>query len=327
VRREDLWGRLATCGRLGVPSGPGLLYHAQCRGNACTICGLLLCGQVADLRGGRNYQPSRAVTEKPMTNRIACHCNGRHRPLMSVAALVAIVIPLVSASHLCAQSQDIAPSFEAASIKPTQVTGQGASIDRHPGMLLMKNVTLQDCIREAYGVTDSQIAGQDRLSPGRYDIVAKIPPQVTRNQYPAMLQTLLAERFKLAVHHGTKEMPVYLLVVAKNGPKIQAVEPGNGGIASPHAGYMSAVAITMPRLATFLSGPRAQLEHATIDRTGLSGSFTFKLEWTPDDKQSADTFGPSLFTALQEQLGLKLETGKAPMEILIIDHAEKPSEN
>jgi uncharacterized protein (TIGR03435 family) len=114
-----------------------------------------------------------------------------------------------------------------------------------------------------------------------------------------MLQTLLTERFKLAVHHGTKEMPVYLLVVARNGPRIQAVEPGNGGIASPHAGYMSAVAITMSRLATFLSGPRAQLDHATIDRTGLSGSFTFKLEWTPDDKQSADTLGPSLFTALQ----------------------------
>jgi uncharacterized protein (TIGR03435 family) len=93
---------------------------------------------------------------------------------MSVYALVAIVMPLVNAPHLCAQ--DIAPSFEAASIKPTQTTGQGASIDRHPGVLLMKNVTLQDCIREAYGVTDSQIAGQDRLSPGRYDIVAKIPP-------------------------------------------------------------------------------------------------------------------------------------------------------
>lgn len=90
---------------------------------------------------------------------------------------------------------------------------------------------------------------------------------------------------------------------------------------------MSAVSITMSRLATFLSGPRAQLEHTVVDHTGLSGTFTFKLEWTPDDKQGADTPGPSLVTALQEQLGLKLEAGKASMETLVIDHAEKPSEN
>jgi uncharacterized protein (TIGR03435 family) len=84
---------------------------------------------------------------------------------------------------------------------------------------------------------------------------------------------------------------------------------------------------SMPRLATFLSSARAQLEHTVIDHTGLSGAFTFKLEWTPDDKRSADTAGPSIITALQEQLGLKLETGKAPVEILVVDHAEKPSEN
>jgi uncharacterized protein (TIGR03435 family) len=246
---------------------------------------------------------------------------------MSLAGIVAIAIPLVIAPHLRAQSQDMAPTFEAASIKPTRMTGQGASIDRHPGMLVMKNVMLQDCIREAYGVTDSQIAGQNLLSPDRYDIVAKVPPGVTTNQHPAMLQALLAERFKLAVHHGTREMPVYLLVVAKNGPKIQAVEAGDHGGIESHSGYMSAKAITMSRLATFLSSARAQLEHAVVDHTGLSGTFTFKLEWTPDDKQGADTQGPSLPTALQEQLGLKLETGKAPMEILVIDHAEKPSEN
>jgi hypothetical protein len=206
-----------------------------------------------------------------MTSRIAYHSN--YRLSMSLAGIVAIVIPLATAPHLRAQSQDTAPSFEAASIKPTQMTGQGTSIDRHPGMLVMKNVTLQDCIREAYGVTDSQITGQNLLSLDRYDIVAKIPPGVTTDRHPAMLQALLAERFKLAVHHGTREMPVYLLVVAKNGPKIQAAQ---------------------------------------------------SLEWAPDDKQGADTQGPSLPAALQEQLGLKLETGKAPMEILVIDHAENP---
>jgi uncharacterized protein (TIGR03435 family) len=225
-----------------------------------------------------------------------------------------------------ALAQSVAPSFEAASIKPTQMTGQGESIDRHPGMLLMRNVTLQDCIREAYGVTDSQISGEKWLGPDRYDIVAKIPSGVTQSQNPAMLQTLLAERFKLALHHGTKELPVYLLVVAKNGPKIQPVEPGNGGVASK-PGQMTGRAITMQRLATFLSSARAQLEHTVVDQTGLSGNYTFKLEWTPEDKQSADAPGTSLLAALQEQLGLKLEAGKAPLELLVIDHAEKPSEN
>jgi uncharacterized protein (TIGR03435 family) len=218
-------------------------------------------------------------------------------------------------------------AFEAASIKPTQMTGQGVDIDRHQGMLVMKNVTLQDCIREAYGITDSQIAGEKWLSPDRYDVVAKIPPGTPPEQRSALLQALLAERFQLAVHRGTKELPVYVLVVAKNGPKIQAVESAKEGGVSSGPGSMSAKGITMARLALFLSSARAQLEHTVVDHTGLKGIFTFELKWTPDDKQDASTPGPSLSAALQEQLGLKLETAKAPVEILIIDHAEKPSEN
>jgi hypothetical protein len=112
---------------------------------------------------------------------------------MPLAGIVAIAIPLVTAPHLRAQSQDTAPSFEAASIKPTQMTGQGASIARYPGMLVMENVRLQDCIREAYGVTDSRIAGQNSLSADRYDIVAKIPPGVTTGQHPAMSLRITAE--------------------------------------------------------------------------------------------------------------------------------------
>lgn len=218
-------------------------------------------------------------------------------------------------------------SFEAASIKPSQATGQGIDIDRSRGMLQMKNVTLQDCIREAYGITDAQIDGEKWLRPDRYDIVAKIPSGAAPEQRPAMLQALLADRFQLAVHHGTKQMPVYVLVVAKNGPKIQAVEPDHAGGIDSSRGYMNAKGITMSRFALFLSSARAKLEHTVVDRTGLNGIFTFELRWTPDDKQDAGAAEPSLFTALQEQLGLKLETAKTPVEIMIIDHAEKPSEN
>jgi hypothetical protein len=200
TERLILWGRL-----LGVPSGSGRL----------------LIGPLSHAQRNSRTKP-RALKVQLMTTNFAYSSIGGVIHLMSLAGILGIAIPLVTAPHLRAQSQDMAASFEAASIKPTQMTGQGASIDRHSGMLLMKNVTLQDCIREAYGVTDSQIAGQDRLSSDRYDIVAKIPPGVASDQHPAMLQALLAERFKLAVHRGTKEMPVYLLVVAKNGPKMGA---------------------------------------------------------------------------------------------------------
>ncbi len=176
-------------------------------------------------------------------------------------------------------------------------------------------------------VTDSQITGQNLLSLDRYDIVAKIPPGVAADQHPAMLQALLAERFKLAVHLRDRKKCRYIcLAVARLGRRSQAVETKDNGGVDSHPGYMSAKTITMPRLATFLSSPRAQLEHTVVDHTGLSGTFTFNQEWTPQDK-GADTLGPSLVAALQEQLGLKLEAGKASMEILVIDHAEKPSEN
>ena len=228
-----------------------------------------------------------------------------------------------------ALTQTAAPTFEAASIRPTQMPGQGVHTHRDPGMIRMTNVTLQDCIRLAYDVTDSQISGGKWLGPEGYDIVAKMPAGTERDQRSALLQalqTLLAERFSLKIHRAAKEQPVYLLVVAKNGPKIHAVETNDGSVES-HLGFMNAESITMARLATFLSTARAELEHTVVDRTGLSGSYTVKLEWTPTDKQSIDAPGASLLTALQEQLGLKLETGKAQLEILVVDHAEKPSEN
>ncbi|SPE39264.1 conserved hypothetical protein [Candidatus Sulfopaludibacter sp. SbA3] len=176
--------------------------------------------------------------------------------------------------------------------------------------------SLQDCIREAYGVGDAQILGQTWLKPDRYDIVAKMPLEARQNQRPAMLQALLAERFKLAVHREIREMPVYALVVAKGGLKIQPVEAGSGGLTGG-SGKLMAKAVPLSRLAGYLAGPRLQLGHPVIDRTGISESFSFTLEYTPED----------LFAALQEQLGLKLEPSKGMVDVIIVDHAEKPSEN
>jgi len=207
-------------------------------------------------------------------------------------------------------------TFEAASIKPSTAQGEGTSFDRTAGMLRVRNGSLQDCIREAYGVGDAQILGQTWLKPDRYDIVAKMPLEARQNQRPAMLQALLAERFKLAVHREIREMPVYALVVAKGGLKIQPVEAGSGGLTGG-SGKLMAKAVPLSRLAGYLAGPRLQLGHPVIDRTGISESFSFTLEYTPED----------LFAALQEQLGLKLEPSKGMVDVIIVDHAEKPSEN
>ncbi len=131
-----------------------------------------------------------------------------------------------------------------------------------------------------------------------------------------MLRTLLADRFKLASHSETKELPLYSLVVGKNGPRIQEVKDGIGSMSAGKGRLSGRMPIV--DFARYLS---PILGRAVVDRTGLTGAFDIKLEWTPGD----DASGPSIFTAVQEQLGLKLESAKGPVEILLIDHAEKPA--
>lgn len=171
-----------------------------------------------------------------------------------------------------------------------------------------------------------------------------------------MLQALLVDRFKLKVHRETKELATYALVVAKDGPKFQEAKPGDtypNGIKGPdgqsHAGMMfmgreglTAQGVPISNLVRHLT---RQLGRTVVDKTGLTGKYDFMLRWTPDESQgamfkgpeggqpgtagpsTAEPSGPSIFTAIQEQLGLKLESQKSPVEILVIDHVEKPSEN
>ena len=148
-----------------------------------------------------------------------------------------------------------------------------------------------------------------------------------------MLQALLAERFQMRVLRETKELPVYALVVGKSGPQLHEAEGAGNGMRIGR-GRVTTQAISMEPFAKNLG---KLLGRTVVDRTGLEGKFAFTLEWTPDPGQpmgllgpspaSADDSGPSIFTALQEQLGLKLEPQKGPVEILVIDHVEKPSEN
>jgi uncharacterized protein (TIGR03435 family) len=145
-----------------------------------------------------------------------------------------------------------------------------------------------------------------------------------------MLQGLLAERFKLVLHRETRTLPAFVLEVTKNGPNLEKAPPGEAGTntSTSNTGVIiDAHNTDMESFARILS---RKMELPVVNRTGLEGIFNLKLQWTPEiarSKESAATEGPSIFAAIQEQLGLRLRSQKIPMEILVIDHAEKPSEN
>jgi len=187
---------------------------------------------------------------------------------------------------------------------------------------------LNALIQLAYGVKDFQVSGRpkwaDSESDESYDVVAQPAAGVTlnRDQVKVAIQALLADRFKLKFHRETKDLPIYSLVVGKNGPKLTKNIDAPGPGATIGSGQLKGSKISMSILADLL----AQLLDRTVrDDTGISGDFDVKLNWGPG--QRADMDGPSIFTALQEQLGLKLNAKKGPVEILIIDSAERPSGN
>jgi uncharacterized protein (TIGR03435 family) len=225
-------------------------------------------------------------------------------------------------------AQDGAPlAFDVASVKPNQSADSGTHLGHVGGTLTVTNATLKYCILRAYEVADAQVVGPAWLDTERYDIIAKAAADATHDQHRLRLQTLLAERFKLALHRETREGSVYALVAGKGGPKIKKdanAGAGEGDMASSR-GHLTATGATMNHLAAFLSGPRAALGRVVINQTGLDGGYSFELDWSTEGTGSDR---PSLPTAIQEQLGLKLEARKAPVEMLVIDHVEKaPTEN
>jgi len=176
-------------------------------------------------------------------------------------------------------------------------------------------------IREAYDVRDFQItAGPAWLDTDRFDIRAKAKEGVSTRQMKTLLQALLADRFQLRLHRETKELPVYTLSVAKNGAKFREATADDQHTTAAGPGEITDHGVAIPIFIKQLSG---LVDRAVVDQTGLKGSYDLNLQWTREQ----DT-GPSLFTALEEQLGLKLSGGKGPVEILVIDHVVRvPIEN
>ena len=224
-------------------------------------------------------------------------------------------------------------SFEVASIKlhPEPIT-MSADPAVHGSMVTATASTLVDVIEVAYDVRGDQIVGASGwVQSSHWDIAAKAQAEgtITKAQLRQMLQTLLADRFQLKIHRETKEVPVFALVVGKNGPKFQASSPdATGGytVRGTSTGmHMEAKKGTMEQLTRQLVFSAGR---PVLDRTGLPGYYAFTLDWISENATPPpDSNVPAIFTAVQEQLGLKLEPTKGPIEMLVIDHVEKPSGN
>ena len=265
----------------------------------------------------------------------------------------------------------VAQEFEVASIKPSDPNERRVAMRGGPGQINFSGVTLRLLLQQAYGVRDAQIlGGPGWINSDRYDVIAKMPDTNSDQALPtdpgkltdeqrktlterrqAMLQALLADRFQLKAHRETREMPVYVLTVAKGGTKLK----DNGGKV-PDANLRPGVMRIAPGLlsasqapiSNLIQGLSQMMGRTIIDQTSLTGKYDFELKWTPDQATAGGLFGglppgppppgvqlppppdpngPSIFTALQEQLGLKLDSSKGPVEVIVIDHAEKASEN
>lgn len=255
--------------------------------------------------------------------------------LLAGAVLIASVLPAQEAAKPPAE-------FEVASVKPNATGGHNIRIQIEPGgRFVAENLTVRMLIQQAFGIRDFQIVGAPGwVNSEHYDIHAKAEGVTKVEQLKPPLQALLADRFHFQFHRDTKELPMYALVVAKNGPKLQehAGESGDNGpgMFRMGRGMINAQGVQM---SLFVNQLANQIGRSVVDKTGLTGRYDIKLEWTPDENQTmaprdsgteatpVDSSGPSLFTALQQQLGLKLESQKGPVEIVVIDRIEKPTEN
>jgi bla regulator protein BlaR1 len=255
------------------------------------------------------------------------------------AAAVAgpIAIGLVYAPPSRAQSPNGAGSkltFEAATIKPSKPGKDSRMVTYDPGQVTFSRVSLEALIQEAYSVKVYQISGPAWIQSSNMDIVAKAADAAPESQLKLMLQTLLADRFKLALHREKKELPVYALTVGKNGPKFSTAADGSKRNVLIGDGGFHLMGFSMQNLADFLSR-MPSVGRPVLDMTGLNGSFDLTLKMSeldpgaaPDEMKRSLRDWNSIFTDVQNSLGLKLESRKSEIEILVIDHAEKvPTEN
>jgi uncharacterized protein (TIGR03435 family) len=224
------------------------------------------------------------------------------------------------------------PAFEVATVRPSNPDDQSQGFHTSGRSIYVENMPLDIITTFAYDIHPKQLANAPAwFSSDRYDIkgVPDAPGQPNLRQQQTMLRKLLADRFHLKAHHEQRDLSIYALTVLKSGPKLKPStsdpndlpdQTGNGG------GNRQFMRFTNNSMQDFARGMGFFLDRPVIDQTHLPGKFDFRLEWTPDTAQATDAkAAPGLFTAIQEQLGLKLEAVKGPADILVIDHVERPT--
>ncbi len=238
---------------------------------------------------------------------------------------------------------DADPSFEVATIKPTKPDQPGKYFSVRDNRFSTYNTTLADMLSFAYGIHAKQIVGAPAwVQTDKFDIAAQpdIEGSPSDKQWKGMMIKLIADRFGLTFHHDKKELSVYAVTVAKGGSKLTPSQGNDSGLPGNffrNLGQMTNSNSTVEDFARTMQA--AVLDRPVIDQTGIPGRFDFTLTWTPDESQfggmgikvpppseKADA-PPGLFTAMPEQLGLKLDATKAAVDVFVIDHVQKPSEN
>jgi uncharacterized protein (TIGR03435 family) len=247
-----------------------------------------------------------------------------------IVLTVAIVAVSVSADE---RPNPVPESFDVVSVKSSDPNNPGFSVRPNPNNFVVTGAPLKFLVQYAYDLHEFQIeGGPDWINSARFDVMGKMDPipaespkdrEARDRLVEARLRSVLEDRFHLRVHKDTKVLPVYHLVVAKSGPKLQGANSNTGYTMA--AGLLKCSYSSMPDLATMLSD---SVNRIIIDQTNLTGTYAFTLRWTPEGTPATnDGSTPGLFTALQEQLGLKLESAKGPVPIVVIDNVVSPSKN
>ena len=276
--------------------------------------------------------------------------------------IAAAIVLLAAAASAALRAQAPPPAFEVASVKSNKTGERRVMMRTEPGgRFTASNVTLRDVVREAYRLLPSQLTGEpDWMSADRFDIVAKAEgnieesffadPLAGPSRLQLMLRSLLADRFKLVAHEETRELPLYAMTMARSdrrvGPGLRPStrDCSSGGAAPAADGFDCGLSITPLKisgrsvpLSQLASGVGGMVQRTITDRTGLAGRFDIELSYTPEllggpeaAKVSAaggDPNGPSIFTAIQEQLGLKLESARGPVKVVVVDSVQHPTED
>ena len=241
--------------------------------------------------------------------------------------LTAVILMGHAVSGLMAQAFDPRPTFEVASLRSDKSQSGVDRIKRTEGSWIIENVSLKRLIGMAYGVADGRdylLKGPDWMDAENFDISAKFPPGTPDSQILLMLQRLLDERLGLKLHREPREFSAYALVVDSRGSKLRPTATPGPYRFSARGGHAEGRSVTLAQFADRLA---KQVGRQVVDFTGLTGQFDLTLDWRPEgepaDKPDASSDRPSIFAALPEQLGLKLEPRKISLEVLVVDTAEK----